>query len=69
MSTEIKLYVLQICISNIRQAIADDQSVKIARCVRVLCNFILEFEFNKSFRPKVENPEIKFTINNAVSGS
>ena len=63
-TNEIKMYILQVCVTNIRQGLADDQPVKIARCVRILCNFIMEFEFNKHDRPKIENPDILFTINN-----
>ena len=47
MTTEVKLYVLHVCITEIKLALVDDQPVKVARCVRVLCQFIMEFEFNK----------------------
>lgn len=29
----------------------------------------MEFEFNKHERPKIDNPDIKFSVNNSVSGS
>lgn len=69
MTTEVKLDVLQVCITNVKHGLADDLPIKVARCVRVLCQFIMEFEFNKNKKPKVENPDIKFQVNNAVSGS
>jgi hypothetical protein len=41
--------------TNIKQSLADENPethlTQIARFVRVICNFIMEFEFNKHERP------------------
>ena len=46
-TSDVKQYVLETCITTVRQALCDDQPSKIARAIKVLCLFVSQFEMGK----------------------
>lgn len=69
MTTEIKLYVLSLTVSSIRESLADDLPVQVARCVRVLSTCIKVFEMGRKDKIKIEGQDVNLKITNSVSGS